>query len=231
VDTTISRHMAVYRILGHANAALSIILDSLYSRHGDTFRVEIISNIDAEQNEYANLEYNLGDIMIEEFHYTCWTPSAMSHFILGGMSPRTKKIIYELFLREFQINAAMYSSVCHAQITLCNGVHFGHGCNFSPGVTVAPYAKIGNFVTLNRHVSIGHHTQIEDYCTINPAANIAGICVIREGAQIGMGANVLDRVEIGANAIVGAGSLVTKDVPPGTVVYGVPARAVRDRNQ
>ena len=228
---TISRCMEAYRILGHANAALSIIIDSLYSRYGDTFRVEIISNIDAVHNEYANLEYTLSDIMIEEFHYKNWTPSTLSHFILGGMSPRTKKIIYELFLREFQINAAMYSTVSHAHTTLCNGVDFGYGCNFSPGVTVAPYTKIGNFVTLNRHVSVGHHTQIEDFCTINPAANIAGICVIREGAQIGMGANVLDRVEIGSNAIVGAGSLVTKNVPPGTVVYGVPARVVRDREQ
>ncbi len=45
-----------------------------------------------------------------------------------------------------------------------------------------------------------------------------------------MGANVLDRVEIGANAIVGAGSLVTKRAR-GTVVYGVPARVVREKEQ
>jgi len=223
--------MEAYRILGHANAALSIIIDSLYSRYGENFRVEIISNIDAKSNEYANLDYILDDIRIEEFHYKSWTPSVMSHFILGGMSPRTKRIIYEMFLREFQIKAPMYASVCHAQIILGNGVDFGYGCNFSPGVTVAPYINIGNFVTLNRHVSIGHHTQIEDFCTINPGANIAGICFIREGAQIGMGANVLDRVEIGANAIVGAGSLVTKNVPRGTVVYGVPARVVREKEQ
>jgi sugar O-acyltransferase (sialic acid O-acetyltransferase NeuD family) len=231
VDNTIDGNIETYRILGHANAALSIIIDSLYSRYGAKFRVEIISNIDAESNEYAYLDYILDDIRIEEFHYRFWTPSVKSNFILGGMSPRTKRIIYDMFLREFQIEASMYASVRHAQTTLGNRVDFGYGCNFSPGVTVAPYTKIGNFVTLNRHVSIGHHTQIEDFCTINPGVNIAGICFIREGAQIGMGANVLDRVEIGANATVGAGSLVTKNVPPGTVVYGVPARVVREKVQ
>ncbi len=221
--------METYRILGHANAALSIIIDSLHSRLGEGFSVEIISNIDAESNEYADLAYSLDTIRIEEFHYRSWTPSLMSHFILGAMSPRTKRTIYETFLREFRIEKAMYASVRHPHVTLANCVESGRGCNFGPGVTVAPYTRTGDFVTLNRNVSIGHHTRRGDFCTINPGANIAGLCTIGEGAQIGMGANVIDRIVIGANAVVGAGSLVTKNVPPNTLVYGVPARVVKER--
>ena len=50
--------------------------------------------------------------------------------------------------------------------------------------------------------------------------------VIKRGAQIGINACVLPRVTIGEYALIGAGSVVTKDIPPGVVAYGNPARVV-----
>ena len=54
-----------------------------------------------------------------------------------------------------------------------------------------------------------------------------GPIVIEDGAWIGAGAIILPKVTIGRSAVVGAGAVVTKDVPPCTVVVGVPARAVK----
>jgi acetyltransferase-like isoleucine patch superfamily enzyme len=51
---------------------------------------------------------------------------------------------------------------------------------------------------------------------------------IRRGARVGGGAILLPGVEIGEEAFVGAGAVVTKDVPPKTVVVGSPARVLRD---
>jgi acetyltransferase-like isoleucine patch superfamily enzyme len=51
---------------------------------------------------------------------------------------------------------------------------------------------------------------------------------IRRGARVGGGAVICPGVEIGEEAFVGAGAVVTKDVAPGAVVVGNPARAVRD---
>ncbi len=51
--------------------------------------------------------------------------------------------------------------------------------------------------------------------------------IVRNGASIGSGATILSKVTIGENAIVGAGSVVTKDVPPNTIVAGNPARVLR----
>ncbi len=51
--------------------------------------------------------------------------------------------------------------------------------------------------------------------------------LVKHGASIGSGATILSKVTIGENAIVGAGSVVTKDVPPNTIVAGNPARARR----
>ncbi len=51
--------------------------------------------------------------------------------------------------------------------------------------------------------------------------------VVRKGASIGSGVTLLCNLSIGENAIVGAGSVVTKDVPPNTIVAGNPARVLR----
>ena len=51
--------------------------------------------------------------------------------------------------------------------------------------------------------------------------------VIKRGASIGSGATILSSITIGENAIVGAGSVVTKDVPPNSIVAGNPARVLR----
>jgi acetyltransferase-like isoleucine patch superfamily enzyme len=51
--------------------------------------------------------------------------------------------------------------------------------------------------------------------------------LVRKGASIGSGATILGNITVGENAIVGAGSVVTKDVPPNTIVAGNPARTIR----
>ena len=51
--------------------------------------------------------------------------------------------------------------------------------------------------------------------------------VVKKGASIGSGATILSKVTIGENAIVGAGSVVTKDVPANTIVAGTPAKQIR----
>jgi len=51
--------------------------------------------------------------------------------------------------------------------------------------------------------------------------------VVKKGASIGSGSTILSKVTIGENAIVGAGSVVTRDVPPNSIVYGNPARVHR----
>lgn len=54
--------------------------------------------------------------------------------------------------------------------------------------------------------------------------------VVKSGASIGSGSTILSKVVIGENAIVGAGSVVTRDVPPNTIVAGNPARILRSIN-
>ena len=52
--------------------------------------------------------------------------------------------------------------------------------------------------------------------------------IVRKGAKVGANATLLPGVEIGENAIIGAGAVVVHDVPPGAVVVGNPARIIND---
>jgi acetyltransferase-like isoleucine patch superfamily enzyme len=52
--------------------------------------------------------------------------------------------------------------------------------------------------------------------------------IVKEGASIGSGSTILSKLVIGENAMIGAGSVVTRDVPPGAIVAGNPARVMRN---
>lgn len=78
------------------------------------------------------------------------------------------------------------------------------------------------------HSDTGLPLTIGEGCTIGHAAIVHG-CTIGDNCLIGMGATVLNGARIGDNSLVGAGALVTegKEFPPGSLIVGAPARAVR----
>jgi UDP-3-O-[3-hydroxymyristoyl] glucosamine N-acyltransferase len=71
---------------------------------------------------------------------------------------------------------------------------------------------------------VGHDTSIGVDCEVAPNAVIGGCCTIGDRVRIGMNASIVPHVTIGNGARVGAGSVVTRDIPPGETWIGVPAR-------
>ena len=93
------------------------------------------------------------------------------------------------------------------------------------GVTVEDNVFVGHGVTFindayPRAVTADGKLQTDDDWKVEPT-------VVKQGASIGSGSTILSNVTIGKNALVGAGSVVTKSVPADTVVAGNPARVLR----
>ena len=100
----------------------------------------------------------------------------------------------------------------------------GEGSIVQSGVNVSAGTHVGSFVKLNTGSNLMHDNNIGDFVTFAPEALSLGRVTVGEGAYIGAHSTILPELNIGSDSTVGAGAVVTKDVPPGTVVKGVPAR-------
>lgn len=127
-----------------------------------------------------------------------------------------------------QLEAAgeQFAVAIHPRSIVARDVAIGGGTMISAGAIVNTGTVVGDNAIINTGATVDHHTVIGDHVHIAPGVHMGGEVRIGEGALVGIGAVVLPRVSIGAWSTVGAGAVVTKDVAPGTTVFGVPARAV-----
>jgi len=121
----------------------------------------------------------------------------------------------------------MFPSVVDRTSFVSEEAGIGRGFIAHPQSVVMTGSIIGDFCVLMTGATIDHDNTLEDFVNICPGVHTAGNVTIREGSTIGLGALILPGVEIGAYAYVGAGAVVTEDVPANTTVAGVPARRLQ----
>jgi UDP-2-acetamido-3-amino-2,3-dideoxy-glucuronate N-acetyltransferase len=129
------------------------------------------------------------------------------------------------------------------------GCEIGDNTKIGAFVEIQKNAKIGKYCKISSHTIICEGVTIEDRVFVGhnvtfindkyprSTNNNGGLqteedwkvdpTIVKKGASIGSGATILCNVTIGENAIVGAGSVVTKDIPPNTIAAGNPARIFR----
>jgi UDP-N-acetylbacillosamine N-acetyltransferase len=121
------------------------------------------------------------------------------------------------------------ATIIHPRAVIAQSAIIGMGSVVMAGAVINPSVVVGQNVIVNTAASIDHHCRIGDGAHIAPGAHLAGNVEVGGRAWVGLGAAVLERRRIGEDAVVGAGSVVTSDVPAGVVAYGNPARVVRAR--
>ena len=117
-------------------------------------------------------------------------------------------------------------TIISPQAILADDVTIEEGTVIMPGAIVNPGTRIGRNCIINTGSIVDHDCVVEDHVHIAPGATLSGGVHISKGAHIGTGASIIQRIHIGEFAIVGAGAVVVKDVPPNVVVVGVPAKPI-----
>lgn len=117
----------------------------------------------------------------------------------------------------------------------------GKNCNICANVLIENDVQIGNNVTVKSGVQLWDGVKIEDNVFIGPNVTFTNDIyprskkypekfertVIKRGASIGANSTILPGITIGEYAMIGAGSVVTKDIPDNTLWYGNPAKQIR----
>lgn len=149
-------------------------------------------------------------------------------FIIGIGAPGTRKAVRE---RYPDLN---YVNLIHPSATFgyeqLKKVYKKTGNIIFAGARFSNDVSIGNHGIFYFNCTVAHDCVIEDFVTICPGANLSGNVFLKEGAYIGanscviQGKSITEKMTVGRYSTVGAGAVVTKNVPDHMIVKGIPAK-------
>lgn len=162
---------------------------------------------------------------------------------VGGKDTLTSKnkpfFIHPTAILDDKVRVGEGSRIYHFTHVQSNAT-IGKGCTLGQNVNVGNNVRIGNFVKIQNNVSVYEGVELEDYVFCGPSMVFTNVLdprcefpqrgsefyqktLVRRGASIGANATVVCGNTVGRYAFIGAGSVVTKDVPDYALMVGVPA--------
>ena len=119
------------------------------------------------------------------------------------------------------------TTLVHPRATIAPETTLGAGCLVMGHAYVSSSVRLGAHTQVHYNATVGHDAVLGERVTVYPGANVSGSVELADDVTVGSAACVLQGRRIGRGAFVGAGAVVTRDVEPGAVVIGAPARPTR----
>ncbi|MBK6264447.1 acetyltransferase [Marivirga sp. S37H4] len=122
---------------------------------------------------------------------------------------------------------ARFDTAIHHNAIIGSKVQINVGSVVMPGVVINADTRIGKHVIINTSASVDHDCEIADFVHIAPNSSLCGGVKVGEGTLFGAGATAIPLVTIGKWCVIGAGAVITEDVPDYSLVVGNPGKIIK----
>lgn len=150
-------------------------------------------------------------------------------FALGIGANHAREDELATLLRRFP--RARITSVLHASASISTSAIIGEGAVALALASVGPESTVGVGAVLNTGASLDHNSLLGEFASLGPGSRTGGNVQLGERAMVGMQASILQECFVGRDSVIGAHSLVNRNVEPNTVAWGTPAIAIRKRSR
>lgn len=146
---------------------------------------------------------------------------AEGHIVLAVGDSQQRQLLYQRLQGGYHFPNLLYPS---AILQDMESIQIGQGSIIAAGSVLTCNITLGDFCIVNLHCSIGHDCVLGNFASLMPGVRLSGGVRLGEGVYLGSNATVLPGLHIGAHAVVGAGAVVTRNVPARSTVKGIPAK-------
>lgn len=133
----------------------------------------------------------------------------------------------EGLLKHYGLLQSQFETLIHPSAMIADDVEIGQGSIIYPNVVALSNVQIGQHVTILSGTVLNHDVELGDWSILGSGAMLSGAVKVGRVCYLGTSCAIREGVTIGAGSLVGMGAAVTDDVPPDTVVAGVPAKFLR----
>jgi acetyltransferase EpsM len=152
-----------------------------------------------------------------------------AHCVLtvGGVAETARR---QEIVGRYEDRGVVWSTVVHPDTVVAESAVLMDGVVVLAGALINPGVHVSEHCIVNTGATLEHDVYLEPFAHIGPRAIVGGGTIVGRGAYVGLGGKVRDHIRIGAGAVVGMGAVVTRPVPDGLTVIGVPARPITSRS-